>query len=231
MAHRVTILFLSLSLLASACQKTAESEPVDTVRPGTGGSAPPTRSGGNAGTSSGSGGMASASTGGSGGATAGTGGTGASPGTGGMGTGGTAETGGAGGGAPDAPVDSPVSGTGGSAGAPSSDAGGVDGFLGGEPVADKPHVWLCPKAWGQKECCELLCKCLGVHCADSPQDKGRIPTCMSTCMGVPLMRARCMVYHCFESKNPKFPMHHDSHCGHATNRVGGGGCGPVEAQK
>jgi hypothetical protein len=38
------------------------------------------------------------------------------------------------------------------------------------------------------------------------------------------MRARCQVFHCYESKNPGATKDHVSHCGHASGRVGGGSC-------
>jgi hypothetical protein len=69
-----------------------------------------------------------------------------------------------------------------------------------------------------------------VHCSDSPDDAERIPDCMPMCMGLSDFRARCQVYHCFESKNPSFTQDHESHCGHASGRVGGGSCTIIEQQ-
>jgi hypothetical protein len=196
--------------------------------------------GGRAG-SAGSGGSGSAGSGGSGASTGGAGGSGASGGSTG-GSGGGAASGGAGG--------TGTAGTGGSTGgtgvadaaapdgpAPTTDgpAASGDGFYatepGGELVDGRPWVRLCPKAWDQAKCCMFLCTCLNDLCSDSPADKARFPNCMSMCTNLQLQRARCQVYHCFESKNPRVPQDHASHCGHASGRVGGGGCSVVDNQK
>jgi hypothetical protein len=95
---------------------------------------------------------------------------------------------------------------------------------GGFVPQEKPTVHLCPKEWTQTQCCAFLCECLNHVCEDSPLDKPRIPSCMSMCMGLTDARARCQVYHCFESVSPSGMPDHASHCGHATGRVGGGGC-------
>jgi hypothetical protein len=176
--------------------------------------------GGGGGDGTGGSGTGGKATGGSDGKTGGTGGsaTGGAVGTGGM----MSSTGGAGGSvAPDAAtaLDAPgpdamsvMSGDGGAAG------------LGGEPFPGKPWIYLCPKAWNQTQCCDLLCRCLPALCSDSPQDASRFGMCMSMCSKLTDMRARCQVYHCFESKNPGAVQDHASHCGHASGRVGGGSC-------
>ena len=61
-------------------------------------------------------------------------------------------------------------------------------------------------------------------CTDSPQDQPFIPKSLAMCMKLNPARARCQVYHCFESKSPTAVNDHASHCGHATGRVGGGSC-------
>jgi hypothetical protein len=53
-----------------------------------------------------------------------------------------------------------------------------------------------------------------------------IDNCMTNCPKLTDMLLRCHVYHCYESLNPNVPQDHDSHCGHASGRVGGGGCPP-----
>jgi hypothetical protein len=107
--------------------------------------------------------------------------------------------------------------------------GGV--MLGGEVQATKPWIHLCPKTWTQAQCCELLCQCLDAYCQSSPLDKPRIAGCMPMCMKLTDFRARCQVYHCFESQSPTAVKDHDSHCGHASGRVGGGSCTIIEQQK
>jgi hypothetical protein len=111
----------------------------------------------------------------------------------------------------------------------SSGDGGV--MLGGEVQATKPWIHLCPKAWTQAQCCELLCQCLDAYCQSSPLDKPRIAGCMPMCMKLTDPRARCQVYHCFESQSPTAVKDHDSHCGHASGRVGGGSCTIIDMQK
>jgi hypothetical protein len=98
-------------------------------------------------------------------------------------------------------------------------------------VPGKDWLRLCPKADSQAKCCDLLCRCLTSRCSDSPMDKPRIPNCMSMCMGLTDFRARCQVYHCFESKNPRATQDHASHCGHASGRVGGGSCTIITQQQ
>jgi hypothetical protein len=113
------------------------------------------------------------------------------------------------------------------------DHGGADADddIGGEPVPGKPWIRLCPKSDSQAQCCELLCRCLKSRCSDVPMDNARIPGCMSMCMGLTDYRARCQVFHCFESKNPGFVRDHASHCGHASGRVGGGSCRAIDEQQ
>jgi hypothetical protein len=198
-------------------------------RGGSGGAGGRAGSAGSGGGSAGTGGSTGGAggTGASGGSTGGAGGSAASGGTGGAGTAGTGGAGGTGG-ADAAAADGP---------APTTDgpAASGDGFYatepGGELVDGRPWVRLCPKAWDQAKCCMFLCSCLNDLCSDSPADKARFPTCMSMCMNLQLQRARCQVYHCFESKNPRVPQDHASHCGHASGRVGGGGCSVVDNQK
>jgi hypothetical protein len=110
---------------------------------------------------------------------------------------------------------------------PFSDAGlGDAGWLAGSsPAPDgKAGIYLCAKNWTQMECCTFLCSCLDHICTDSPLDAPRIPMCMSMCLGLTDMRARCQVYHCFESVSLSGMKDHASHCGHASGRVGGGAC-------
>jgi hypothetical protein len=103
---------------------------------------------------------------------------------------------------------------------------GDSGWMpGGDPAPDgKAGIHLCDVSWTQMQCCQFLCSCVEHLCTDSPLDAPRIPGCMTMCMGLTDMRARCQVYHCFESVSPTGIKDHDSHCGHATGRVGGGGC-------
>jgi hypothetical protein len=180
---------------------------------------------------------------GSGGATAGTGGT-KTGGTGGSttptGTGGMVSTGGTGGGETGGSGGADTGGSAGSGSDPADASTSTDAIppgpdamsmmgdggsaLGGEVFPGKPWIHLCPKAWNQTQCCELLCQCLDAYCTSSPLDKPRIPNCMNMCKGLSDMRARCQVYHCFESQSPTAVKDHDSHCGHASGRVGGGSC-------
>jgi hypothetical protein len=107
-----------------------------------------------------------------------------------------------------------------------ADSGGPDGGAQslGEPFPGRAWIRLCPKAWDKGQCCQMLCACLPELCSDSPMDKARFGSCMSMCMGLSDMRARCQVFHCYESKNPGATKDHVSHCGHASGRVGGGSC-------
>ena len=113
------------------------------------------------------------------------------------------------------------------------DSGGPDGgaLSLGEPFPPRAWIRLCPKAWDKAQCCGMLCNCLPDLCSDSPMDKSRFGNCMSMCMGLSDMRARCQVYHCYESKNPGATKDHVSHCGHASGRVPGGGCDILNQQK
>ena len=165
------------------------------------------------------------STGGSS-ATGGSSSTGGVTGTGGSSTGGATGTGGS---APDA-ASTPDAPGADAMSMMTGDGGGVSS-LGGEPYPGKPWIHLCPKAWNQTQCCELLCQCLGVLCSDSPLDQPRIAGCMSMCSKLTDARARCQVYHCFESENPGAVKDSNSHCGHASGRVGGGSCTIIGTQQ
>jgi hypothetical protein len=114
----------------------------------------------------------------------------------------------------------------------STDAGSGDGGAdpGGDPVPGKPWLRLCPRDWDQAKCCQFLCSCLERLCDDSPMDKARFAGCMSMCTKLTDFRARCQVYHCFESKNPGATRDHVSHCGHASGRVAGGSCSIIQSQ-
>ena len=186
---------------------------------GSGGGTP--SSGGTTGNASG--GSAGSATGGSGGA-AGSAGTGGN-----AGTGGSADAAGGARPADARAADGPGRRDGGSDAARASDGGGQDD-IGGEPVPGKAWLRLCPRADSQMACCELLCRCLPSRCSDVPQDQPRIPGCMAMCLALSDFRARCQVYHCFESKNPGATRDHGSHCGHASGRVGGGSCDIITRQ-
>jgi hypothetical protein len=168
---------------------------------------------------------------GSGGSAA-TGGTTGSGGSSSTGTGGASASGGQGGSATvDAGADVPATGTGGAPGTGGSgpadaagDSGSSDDEFGNVSLEGKPWIRLCAKDATQAQCCDMLCRCLNKHCGDSPADKANIATCSTMCMKLNNMAMRCHVYHCFESLNPKAVADHASHCGHASNRVGGGGC-------
>jgi hypothetical protein len=223
---------LALGLLAAAC---SAKQPVDEGTgdgsggseadsggsgPGAKGGSGGSRSGGTGGTKpDGSGGTAS-------GGTVGNGGNGGSDtGTGGSSSGGTS-AGGSGGTTADSgtePADGPAQD------GPAADAGtGTDGFYnpGGDPWpgGTRPYIHLCKPEWNQTQCCEFLCTCVNHLCTDSPKDQSYIPNCMSMCSKLGFPRARCQVFHCFESQSPTAVKDHESHCGHATGRVGGGSC-------
>ena len=54
---------------------------------------------------------------------------------------------------------------------------------------------------------------------------------MTWCPKLSSMAQRCHVYHCYVSVSPTGGIKdHDSHCGHAANQVGGGGC-PTEVYR
>jgi hypothetical protein len=230
MTRALAASLLSLCFLASACNKSAEPDDVAVDR-----------TGGRSGSGSGAGGIKSdppASTGGSSGSGGVTGSGGqTTTGSGGQtttGSGGASASGGSsGGGTSDASADAPATSTGGSTGttdtaAPASDAtspsAGDAGAFGGDILPGRPYIHLCKKEWSQAQCCEFLCSCLNANCMNSPMDKPRIPMCMSMCMKLTDFRARCQVFHCFESQSPTATKDHDSHCGHASGRVGGGSC-------
>jgi hypothetical protein len=226
MTRALAASFFSLCLLAAACNKAADPG-TDVDVAGTGG-----RSGG-PGSSGGPKSDPPASTGGNSGA-----GQGGVTGSGGQvvtGTGGDSATGGSSGSVPDASGSDAPASTGGSSGttdtAPPADAtstpGSDAGDFGGDILPGKPYIHLCKKEWTQAQCCEFLCSCLNANCMTSAPDKPRIPMCMSMCMKLTDARARCQVYHCFESQSPTAVADHDSHCGHASGRVGGGSCAAV----
>ena len=218
--------FFSVCLAACNASDLAEPSPSSDAIGGSGGATMP--QGGGGGTLDSSSDTAgNPATGG----TAGLGGADTDTATVGGGGGGIGGTGGAGGsaGAPQDPA--PVEGP--DAGVPDSGVGGSgmdDDVLQGDPVPEKPWLLLCPKANTQEQCCEMLCACLELNCSDSPGDAARIPECMSMCNDLTDFRARCQVYHCFESLNPNFTQDHESHCGHASGRVGGGSCTIIENQ-
>jgi hypothetical protein len=179
-------------------------------------------------------------TSGSGGAHNSSGGAGGS-GTGGGGTGGAADTGGgvgtggdagSSGGSDDASstddagegeMDASMSGD-----ASPSDAGAKgDADLGGATLAGKPWIRICEKSWSHEQCCDFLCASLVRNCSDSPLDQAGIAACPTKCPSLTDMLLRCHVYHAWESLNPNVTKDHVSHCGHASGRVGGGGC-PTE---
>jgi hypothetical protein len=211
MARLLATSTLALTLIALGCSGGAKPHGGDTV--GTGGSNEET------GGSPGTGGAKPSGLGGS------TGGSSATGGAGGSATGGAGDTGGAGA-MSDASMMSIDSGA-----DAMSMAGDGGVMLGGEVQTTKPWIHLCPKSWNQTQCCELLCQCLDVYCQSSPLDKPRIAGCMSMCTKLTDYRARCQVYHCFESQSPTAVKDHDSHCGHASGRVGGGGCTIIDMQK
>lgn len=111
-------------------------------------------------------------------------------------------------------------------GAAPGDARGGDASsvaTGGVPLEGRPHIRLCGKDWSQAQCCEFLCACLRERCADAPRAVPGIAGCMNTCMKLDNKTMRCHVYHCYEAKGPDF-RDHESHCAHAANTLGGGGC-------
>lgn len=215
-AHLMPV--LALSLLALACTKEDDaSGPSPDRTGGTGGTARGGASGSGNGGATGSGGSSSSSGGatGSGGSVTSTGG---STGSGGAGSGGTSGSGGVGGtGGSDAAADAPRSDTAASDATGGGEAGAVPPE---ETLPNKPWIRLCPKAATQTECCEFLCQCLDKVCANSPRDKLPHDSCMNSCAKLNNMQLRCRVYHCYESQNRDY----ESHCGHASGRVGGGGC-------
>jgi hypothetical protein len=205
---------LALTLVALGCSGGAKPPAGDM---GTGGATEDT------GGSPGTGGSKPSGVGGS------TGGSGDTGGAGGSATGGSGDTGGAGGAGGMSMADAAMMSIDSGADAQSTTGdGGV--MLGGEVQASKPWIHLCPKAWNQQQCCQLLCQCLDAYCQSSPMDKPRIAGCMPMCMGLTDLRARCQVYHCFESQSPTATKDHDSHCGHASGRVGGGSCTIIQMQ-
>jgi hypothetical protein len=219
---------LTLGLLAMGCKGSQSEEgPGSGGSSGTGGKS----SGGSIGSASG--GAGGAGSGGSGGSASGSGGSG----TGGAGTGGDASggsvgaggtsaggsggggdaSGGGGGSAVDAASEADVPATTGDAGATGPGPGVV-------PLAGKAGVYICPLTSTKAQCCEMLCECVHRICADAPKAKAGQANCMPTCMGLSDTVVRCHAYHCYESVSPSGVKDHDSHCGHASNQVAGGGC-------
>ena len=220
MTRVLTASTFALALLTLACPAAEPEEP----GAGTGGATTGTGGARTGGSATGGAATGGSATGGSATGGTATGGSSAGGTTGGASTGGAGSSGGSGGSSGDGPVAGDV---------PAGDASGGGGLdeIGGEPFPGKAWIRLCPKADSQAKCCELLCRCMGVLCADSPMDKSREPNCMSMCMGLSDQRARCQVFHCFESKNPGAVKDHVSHCGHASGRVNGGSCTILGMQK
>ena len=230
-ASLLSLCLVGAGLVTSACNKTAEPSPDPVVAAtggkgsGSGGKGDPA---GGAGGSSSTGGTAGSAAGGSGGSSpGGAGGSGPAPGTGGeaaAGSGGASASGGAGGtgagGAADAAVTVDV-------GISPTDAGAGDAnplLSMGDQYMDRPIVRLCKKDWTHEQCCTFLCACLNSICTDAPKAKMGPQTCGTWCPKLDNMAMRCHVFHCFESISPGGVKDHDSHCGHAANEVGGGGC-------
>jgi hypothetical protein len=107
---------------------------------------------------------------------------------------------------------------------PTDASGQGDGDLGGATLAGKPWIRICEKSWSHEQCCDFLCASLVRNCSDSPMDKAGIDACPTACPKLTDMLLRCHVYHAWESLNPNVTKDHVSHCGHASGRVGGGGC-------
>jgi hypothetical protein len=134
---------------------------------------------------------------GTGGSTGGSTGTGGSSGTGGaVGSGGSEGTGGAPASTPDAAADGPASAS-------------TDG-----PRGIPGHEWVLPclPEWTRDQCCMHYCTCMMTNCAS------RAPAnCLATCTAPGNnWNLKCKVEQCFESLDPRYPMDHNSHCGHAT---------------
>jgi hypothetical protein len=107
---------------------------------------------------------------------------------------------------------------------PGGDAGQNGPGPGVVPLPGKNGDYICPHDATHTQCCQMLCECVNRICIDSPKAKPGLANCMSTCLGLSDMVARCHVYHCYESVSPSGIKDHDSHCGHAANQVNGGGC-------
>ena len=213
----LAVSLLALGLVAAGCgSKTPENAAPDPD--GTGGTAATT--GGTSG--GGHGGAKGPGAGGSSGGVAGSGdGAGSSGGVAGSGDGGAIGSGG-GGGSPE---------TGGAIGSGGSDGGssgaGSGGAAGGVPdaAADAPaaptdgggipgHEWVlpCHPDWTKAQCCMHYCTCMMTNCA------AKAPAnCLATCTAPGNnWNLKCKVEQCFESLDPRYPMDHNSHCGHAT---------------
>jgi hypothetical protein len=214
---------LALGLVALGCNKSSDVGADNTGEGGmesdSGGSGPAAK-GGSGGTHNGSGGSASGGSASGGSASGGSSDSGGTP-----GSGGSSDSGGSGGGTGSggSATDGPSAGD----DAGPADASPGDGYNpGGDPWpgGGRPYIHLCKPEWNQTQCCQFLCDCVNNLCTDSPKDKTYIPNCMTMCGKLGFPRARCQVFHCFESKSPTAVADHESHCGHATGRVGGGSC-------
>jgi hypothetical protein len=182
----VSILVLGLAVTGCSSSPPKKAAPGSE---GTGGTDEPT------GGSTGTGGVK-----GTGGSTGGSNGTGGSSSTGGaVGSSGSGGSGGGTGGAPpstpDAAADGPASATDGPRGIPG-------------------HEWVLPclPEWTRDQCCMHYCTCMMTNCAS------RAPAnCLATCTAPGNnWNLKCKVEQCFESLDPRYPMDHNSHCGHAT---------------
>jgi len=168
-------------------------------------------SGGEGGSEEPTGGTSGAGTGGAKGpgGSGGSGSGGASGSSGSGGSGGASESGGSNGGGgsgsgtggapvvvPDAAADAAATSTG-------DGGGGIPG-----------HEWVlpCHPDWTRDQCCMHYCTCMMTNCAS------RAPAnCLATCTAPGNnWNLKCKVEQCFESLDPRYPMDHNSHCGHAT---------------
>jgi hypothetical protein len=180
---------LALGLTVTGCGSSAPKKATPGSE-GTGGMDEPT------GGSTGTGGVKG--TGGSTGGSTGSGGTSSTGGA--LGSGGSGGSGGGTGGAPastpDAAADGPASAT-------------TDG-----PRGIPGHEWVLPclPEWTRDQCCMHYCTCMMTNCAS------RAPAnCLATCTAPGNnWNLKCKVEQCFESLDPRYPMDHNSHCGHAT---------------
>jgi hypothetical protein len=222
---------LALALLALGCASPTKKDTTTSVGTTGGNGGAVAGSGGSGGGTGGSGGSPTGGSGGSGGSSTGGSGGSSTGGSGGSSTGGSggSSTGGSGGSggsttpAADAATDAMMSLP------PDAASNGDGGWDPGVPAfPGKAGIYLCPKEWDQTKCCAFLCQCLEHTCTDSPMDAGRIPGCMAMCGKLTDARARCQVFHCFESNSPSGKKDHASHCGHASGRVGGGDCSIIK---
>jgi len=185
----LAVSILALGLAVTGCSSNSPKKAAPGSE-GTGGTDEPT------GGSTGTGGVK-----GTGGNTGGSTGSGGSSSTGGaIGSGGSEGSGGGTGGVPgstpDAAADGPASAT-------------TDG-----PQGIPGHEWVLPclPQWTRDQCCMHYCTCMMTNCAS------RAPAnCLATCTAPGNnWNLKCKVEQCFESLDPRYPMDHNSHCGHAT---------------